>query len=220
MDFRGLVECRRRPVQNRYSGQLNSALLLSPCGKYAWSGVARQPSFLYLNTSLRYSRRQAMSTAGIYKRWLFCHTGSSLTWRQDLVEDRARLQVQWRDATDELKPLFDAMLPAEKAAFAIRGAAMLWDGKDIYAMRVKLTNTGTVPVRIDPQNIRINVRGDSIAVETIDHSKFLQTTTLPSNYYIEGLVYFVVPLEVGAAMRAGNGTLSYNDRAVEVVAHR
>ena len=125
-----------------------------------------------------------------------------------------RLDVTWREATLELQQLFTGGLSQQEQA--ILGMALLSTGMDIYAARVHITNTGSVPVAISPENIRIHVGGENTAATTMEHPRFLQAGVVQPNRWMEGLVAFKERVDIGAAIRLGQGTLSYEDGSVQV----
>src|SRR5262249_16159487 len=77
-----------------------------------------------------------------------------------------RVDVTWRESTQELLQLFAGLSQQERA---ILGIAVLSTGMDIYAARVRIMNTGNVPVTISPDNIRIHFGAENTAAMTMDH---------------------------------------------------
>jgi len=125
----------------------------------------------------------------------------------------ARLNVVGQDATNELQVLAAQLSNEEKMAL---GFAVLLTGSDIYAARVRIANTGPVPVRVFPGNIRIHCGQGATEVTTLDHPAFLPSGILQPGYSCEGLVVYEAPVDVGAAIRFGAGGLSYEDPTIQV----
>jgi len=127
--------------------------------------------------------------------------------------NKAILNVAWTDGTPELQQLV-LTLPEEQKL--LLGYNALLTGIDYYAAKVRLNNLGNVPVNVYPQNILIHFGNESATVKTIDHWLFLQNTTLQPGNYVEGLVVYQARMDIGAAIRLGQGRLSYNDNTVQV----
>jgi hypothetical protein len=126
---------------------------------------------------------------------------------------RPRLRVTGRDATPELVELCQGMTPQEALALGL-GVALT--GTDTYAARVRIANTGNVPVQVFPENVRIHFGGEAVGVTTVNHPTFLQRGVLQPHHYVEGLVTYRARIDVGAAIRLRGGGLSYEDDTVEV----
>lgn len=125
----------------------------------------------------------------------------------------ARLNVSGHDGTGELQQLAAGMTQGEALAL---GLGVILTGTDTYAARIRITNTGTVPVRVYPENILIHFGAESAVVTTISHPRFLQRGVLHPGYYFEGLVMYRARIDIGVAMRLGAGSFSYNDDTVIV----
>ena len=124
-----------------------------------------------------------------------------------------RVDVTWRESTGELQQLFAGLSQQEQA---ILGLAVLSTGMDIYAVRVRITNTGNAPVTISPENVRIHFGVENTAAATMDHPRFLHAGVVQPNRSLEGLVTFRARPDIGAAIRLGQGTLSYEDDSTQV----
>jgi hypothetical protein len=122
----------------------------------------------------------------------------------------ACLNVQWSDGTPQLQQL------ATQDEAALAGVSLLLTGTDLYAAKVRLTNTGEVPIRVFPENIRLHHDSESLTVMTIDHPAFLNRCVLAPGESVQGLIGYRAAVEVGAAMRLGDGTLSYSDSSLLV----
>jgi hypothetical protein len=128
-------------------------------------------------------------------------------------EPAARLNVSWRESTQELIRVLDAIPPEEKLNLSY---AVILTGVDIYGAHVRFANTGSVPVMISPDHIRIHYGYEQAIVSTIDHPLFLRAGVLPPGQSREGLVIFKARIDIGAGIRLGQGALSYDDDSVEV----
>ncbi len=96
----------------------------------------------------------------------------------------ARLNATGVDGTAELRRLCGGLTQIDVIAL---GLDIALTGKDTYAARVRLTNTGTVPVRVRPERPTVHFGGRAAAVTTIDHPDFLAGGILDPGYYHEGL---------------------------------
>ena len=125
----------------------------------------------------------------------------------------AEVNLQWTDATSELIVMVQNMPPEQQAAL---GIAALASGSDIYAARVMLHNTGSLPVTIDPANLRIHFGNESAIVYSYADSRFLRRTQLAPGQSVSGLVTFTARMDIGAAIRSGQGAMSYQDSSISV----
>src|SRR5207245_9634023 len=116
------------------------------------------------------------------------------------------------DGTAELEQIF-AQSPQELALLRV---AALSTGVDIYAFRVKITNTGHEPVMISPEKIGIHYGLETVPATTMANRQFLQGGRLQPNQFREGLIAFSARVDIGAAIRLGGGNLSYDDESVDV----
>lgn len=129
----------------------------------------------------------------------------------------ARLNVAGNDGTAELQQLAAGMTRGEAIAL---GLGVVLTGVDTYAARIRITNTGTVPVRVYPENLAVHFGSEAAGVTTINHPRFLQRGVLQPGYYFEGLVMYQARIDIGAAMRLAGGGLSYNDDTIQVTYNR
>ncbi len=129
----------------------------------------------------------------------------------------ARLNVAWWDSTGELQQLVAGMPPQESLAL---GLSVVLTATDTYAARVRISNTGSVPVRVFPENIVMHFGDDAVGVTTVNHANFLQRGILQPGRFTEGLVLFRARVDIGALIRLGAGALSYQDDTVQVVYSR
>jgi len=58
---------------------------------------------------------------------------------------------------------------------------------DIYGARVSLTNSGNVPIRVYPENLRVHFGGETAGVYTINDYRFLRPTVLQPGESVSGL---------------------------------
>jgi hypothetical protein len=129
------------------------------------------------------------------------------------VQPQPRVHVAWQDGTAELQAMVSELTPEQAVAL---GLVALFSGKDVYAARVRIANTGNIPVRVFPQNIRIHLGNDSVAITTSNDPRFLQATILQPGSQTEGLVMYQANILAGASVRLGAGGLSYSDATIEV----
>jgi hypothetical protein len=125
----------------------------------------------------------------------------------------ARVEVKWWDGTTELQG-FAAQLPEDVQV--ADGLLAILSNTDVYAAHVSITNAGTMPVRIFPENIHIHFAGEAAGVTTVKHPAFLQACVLAPGERVEGLVAFSARMDIGAAIRSGGGQLSYEDSTIQV----
>ena len=137
----------------------------------------------------------------------------TITRRPVVETPTARLALRCADATDELLPVAQRLSQQEQAAL---GMMALATGMDIYGARVSLTNTGSVPIRVYPQNLRVHFGNETAFVYTIDDHRFLRPTVLQPGASTSGLVTYTARMDIGASMRLGGGGMSYDDSTIEV----
>jgi hypothetical protein len=125
----------------------------------------------------------------------------------------ARIHVAWEDGTAELQSIVSELTNEQVVALGLMALATQ---SDFYAARVRITNTGTLPVKVYPQNLRIHLDSDSTSVTTADDSRFLQPVLLQPGYYAEGLVMYQAHITAGASVRMGAGAMTYTDKTIEV----
>jgi len=80
-------------------------------------------------------------------------------------------------------------------------------GRDTYAVRVRIANTGDVPVTVVPENLRLHYRGVSNPVSTIARPGFLSRSVLGPGEAVEGIVMYRESIENGAKIRREGGAL-------------
>lgn len=124
-----------------------------------------------------------------------------------------RLNVRWQEATPELVSLLQGLSTEQRT---VLGIAALATGVDVYAARVELTNEGNVPLRISPQRILVHFGQESARVSTLNAPQFLREGILQPGQSTSGLVTFIARIDIGAAIRFGEGALSYEDPSIEI----
>lgn len=126
---------------------------------------------------------------------------------------RPHIRVTGRDATDELQAMRSELTEEQ-----IRSLGMIYlaTGQDLFASRVRISNVGTTPIFVTPDSIRLHLRDESVGVQTSKDDRFLQAAVIDPGYFVEGLVVYRATATAGAAMRLGQGGISYDDPAIEV----
>jgi len=126
---------------------------------------------------------------------------------------RPHIRVTGRDATDELQAMRSELADEE-----IRSLDMTYlaTGQNLFASRVSISNVGTTPIFVTPDSIRLHLRDETVGVQTSTDDRFLQAVILEPGYYVEGLVVYRATATAGAAMRLGQGGISYDDPSIEV----
>ena len=125
-----------------------------------------------------------------------------------------QLKLIWSEATRELVPLVNQLTSEERTALGIAAVA---SGFDIYGARVTLTNVGTASIHVTPAKLRIHFGEESASVFVADDPPFLKSTVLGPGQAASGLVMFEARMDIGAAIRLGEGEMSYAEAALEVV---
>jgi hypothetical protein len=118
---------------------------------------------------------------------------SRLNDKQLIAQSVARLNFSWRTAPLELAVVATEFIVKGKTSNFIALAVLLASGHDVYVARVTLHNTGNVPLRVYPQNIKVYYGNKSTNVIPIADNRFLQPDILEPNYYIEKPVIFIAP---------------------------
>lgn len=133
---------------------------------------------------------------------------SRLNNKQLIAQSVARLDFSWRTAHNlELVAVGINFILTAQTSDVIALGLLLASGHDVYLARVRLHNTGNVPLRIYPQNINVYYGNKSTRVIPIPDSRFLQPDILQPNYYIDKPVIFIAPYglnllnDVGMAYR-------------------
>ena len=124
-----------------------------------------------------------------------------------------RVHLTWFDGTLELQRVMKELSPEQ---IVVLGFAALMTKKDLYAAHVLITNTGTQPVYISPENVRIHMGNDTSSGLVTADQRFLQRQFLQPNTYAEGLVMFSATFESGKLVRHGGGKVSYQDATIIV----
>ena len=112
------------------------------------------------------------------------------------------------------------MISAQPAV--LRGASPLRNrrrgfGFDIYGARVTLTNTGQTSIQVTPEKLQIVFGDEAASVFVADDPRFLKPTLLRPGQAASGLVMSEARVDIGAAIRLGEGEMSYVDPNLDVV---
>ncbi|HBE17144.1 MAG TPA: hypothetical protein DEG17_23820 [Cyanobacteria bacterium UBA11149] len=139
---------------------------------------------------------------------------SPLNNEQLIAQSVARLNFSWSTAHNlELAAVaMEFILTAKTGDFAVL-AVLLASGHDIYMVRVRLENTGNVPLRVYPQNIKAYYGNTSTRVISMPDNRFLQPDTLQPGYYIDKPVIFIAPYGLNLQRDIQIG---YGDNSIQV----
>lgn len=134
-----------------------------------------------------------------------------------LAQSIARLDFSWRSAPTETSVLALQLMMADADTLG-KYLVLLRSGYDLYVVRVRLSNTGNMRLRIYPQNIAVyytlrSGRQGSTRVVPITDSRFLQPDILTPNYYIDKPVVFVAPANLNIVR---DFRLGYTDSSIQV----
>lgn len=139
---------------------------------------------------------------------------SPLNNEQLLAQSVARLNFSWSTAhnLEFLAVATKFILTAQTEDF-IAIAVLLASGHDIYMVRARLENTGNVPLRVYPQNIKAYYGNKSSSAILIPDNRFLQPGIVNPGYYIDKPVIFIAPygLNLQRDVRMG-----YRDNSIQV----
>ena len=135
--------------------------------------------------------------------------------KQLIAQSFARLNFSWRTSHSlELTSVAINFIFTAKTSDFITLALLLASGHDVYIVRVRLDNTGNVPLRVYPQYIRAYYRNTYTTVIPIADNRFLQQSILYPNYYIDQPAIFIAPygLDIVRDVRMG-----YADGSIQVI---
>lgn len=93
----------------------------------------------------------------------------------------------------------------------VLGLSVLLTGSDWYRIKVRISNTGDVPVRVFPGNLRIHYGDETVGAISVKHPQFLHPTVTQPGYYVEGVVMYQATIEAGAMIRLLCTSFSYDD---------
>jgi hypothetical protein len=139
---------------------------------------------------------------------------SPLNNEQLIAQSVARLNFSWTNAHSlELAAVATKFILTAQTEDFIALAILLASGHDIYMVRVRLENTGNVPLRVYPQNIKAYYGNKSSSAILIPDNRFLQPNVLNPGYYIDKPVIFIAPygLNLQSDIQIG-----YGDNSIEV----
>lgn len=139
---------------------------------------------------------------------------SPLNNEQLIAQSVARLNFSWSTAhsLELLAVAAKFILTAKTEDFAVL-AGILASGHDIYLVRVRLSNTGNVPLRVYPQNIKAYYGNKYTSVIPLPDNRFLQPNVLQPGYYIDKPVIFIAPYGLNLQR---NIQMGYGDNSIEV----
>ncbi|KST65215.1 hypothetical protein [Mastigocoleus testarum] len=133
---------------------------------------------------------------------------------QLIAQSVARLNFSWRIAPFELAAVgMSIILKGKKSDFDAL-ARLLASGHDLYVVRVRLHNTGNLPLRVYPQNIKVYYRNGSTSVIPVPDYRFLQPDILRPGYYIDKPVLFIAPSGLNLLRDVRMG---YRDSSIRVI---
>ena len=122
------------------------------------------------------------------------------------------VRVEWRAATQELMSIAASLTDAEKY---VLGMNAIVTGQDIYAIHVRVTNVGAVPVEVSPERFHLSYGGQPIPLTRTDDERFLHASRVEPHRYTEGILTYTAPIILGGAIVTG-GRLAYRDAGVQV----
>ena len=157
------------------------------------------------------SPAQPASIPAVTKQQLL-PTGDNAAVQQASKDPNPVVQVVWRMAQQEMAAIVASLSDAQKLE-AFQSA--MATGTDIYAIHVRITNTGSVPVDISPDSLRMTFSGQTIQLSRVDDPRFLRPTRLEPSRYTEGILTLKAPTLVGGVVVAG-AQLAYRHRGVQV----
>lgn len=137
--------------------------------------------------------------------------GPAAHW--DLPPVIGRINVSAADGTASLQALVARLPPDEVVAL---GLGVLLTGVDVYGIKVRISNTGTGPVRVFPGNLRVHFGQETVSVTTANHPQFLQPCVVQPGNSVEGLVMYEAAVDVGAVIRLLGTSFSYDDPSISV----
>jgi hypothetical protein len=125
------------------------------------------------------------------------------------IASNAKLQFIWNTAPLQTASLIlESLVDGKIIALAMLNAA----GYDLYIIKVRLTNTGDIPLRIYPQNITAYYSDRAFTAVQFDDNRFLQADVLQPNYKIDTLAAFIAPKDLSL----NDFKVGYRDNTIEV----
>lgn len=139
---------------------------------------------------------------------------SPLNNKQLIAQSVARLNFSWSTAHNlELLAVATKFIMTAQTEDFIALVVILASGHDIYMVRVRLENTGNVPLRVYPQNIKAYYGNKSSSAILIPDNRFLQPNVLNPGYYIDKPVIFIAPYGLNLLRDVRMG---YRDNSIQV----
>ncbi|MGB3512960.1 MAG: hypothetical protein WBA93_27845 [Microcoleaceae cyanobacterium] len=135
--------------------------------------------------------------------------------KQLIARSVARLNFSWRTAHNlELAAVAINFIMTAKTPDVVALGLLLLSGHDIYLVRARLHNTGNVPLRVYPQNIKVYYGNKYTSAIAIPDNRFLQPDILEPNYYIDKPVIFIAPYGLNLLRDVRMG---YRDSSIKVI---
>jgi len=133
---------------------------------------------------------------------------------------RNALEIVWSDATGELAALAPHLSPMEQAQLTSSVMAAQAQGGDVYAIHVRVKNTGASKTLVAPNLLSLHLGNVATPLFAGVHARFLHGDLLPPGRTVEGILMFPANVIYGGPIRAGGGELRYNDPSVQATIHR
>lgn len=134
--------------------------------------------------------------------------------KQLIAQSVRRLNFSWRTAPLEMTVLVLELIMKGKVSDYIILQQLLRSGYDIYVVRVRLSNTGNVPLRVHPQNIKAYYGNKYTSVIPVADNRFLQPDILRPNYYIDKPVVFIAPRRLNLLRDV---RMAYRDSSIRAI---
>jgi hypothetical protein len=130
--------------------------------------------------------------------------------RKLIAYSDARLAFSWRAAPFETVQI---LIESIRNGNIVGLGMVMLSGNDVYIVKPKLVNTGDVPVRIHPWNMKIHYGNSYARVLPINDSRFMQPDILKVGYQVEGLVAFIAPSGLNIP---DDITIGYYDDSIQI----
>lgn len=133
---------------------------------------------------------------------------------------RNALEITWSDGTGELFELMPQLSPIEQAQLTNSVTAAQTQGGDVYAIHVRVKNTGGSKTVVAPNMLSLHLGNVATPLFSGVHARFLHGDVLPPGRTMEGILMFPANVIYGGPIRAGAGELHYNDPSVQTTIYR
>ncbi len=134
--------------------------------------------------------------------------------KQLIARSVARLNFSWRIAPTDLAAVAINLIMTAKTPDLAALVLLLLSGQDLYVVRVRIHNTGNVPLRVYPQNIKVYYGNKYTSAIAIPDNRFFQPDILQPNYYIDKPVIFIAPYGLNLIRDVRMG---YRDSSIKVI---